>query len=387
MSNYQSDGWADNPFTFMTSRDVPIIDVSPTPMKPLLRDLFEKIKAKYLRMPPAKINPLEPVATTQWSPEMGMTQTLVDRFAPNPAFIGLPLRRKDIETQVGTKGFNTHYNIMIDQSGSMRAPACHYEGDALHRGLVCRLATANLISQAKLNLDSFIVYSYNNTGKIVWPLPNGEPSYDYDAAVDFLTGDGIKQLWNPIEMEGKIDAWNPDTNNIVNALDAIVPDGDNNEASAFEIMIENTQKHDIGGSITVFITDGHNLKGPLEESSSVSGGKSFDNWFRSANPQNKVFYIILQDKGSESSMDRYCKGVEDALINIYGYPREIASKFVWKFPDSRMIDPETGELIEDLWDQMGWLFTEIGKIFAGISEEFEDVVEYFEEIGHDDPDD
>ena len=58
-----------------------------------------------------------------------------------------------------------------------------------------------------------------------------------------------------------------------------------------------------------------------------------------------------------------------------------------KFPDKRMIDPETGELIEDLWDQMGWLFTEIGKIFAGISEEFEDVVEYFEDIGHDDPDD
>jgi hypothetical protein len=152
-------------------------------------------------------------------------------------------------------------------------------------------------------------------------------------------------------------------------------------------MIENTQKHDIGGSITVFITDGHNLKGPLEESSSVSGGKSFDNWFRSANPQNKVFYIILQDARSESSMDRFCKGVEDALISIYGYPREIASKFVWKFPDSRMVDPETGEIIEDLWDQMGWLFTEIGKIFAGISEEFEDVVEYFEEIGHEDPDD
>jgi hypothetical protein len=52
-----------------------------------------------------------------------------------------------------------------------------------------------------------------------------------------------------------------------------------------------------------------------------------------------------------------------------------------------MIDPETGELIEDLWDQMGWLFTEIGKIFAGISQEFEDVVEYFEDIGHEDPDD
>ena len=188
-------------------------------------------------------------------------------------------------------------------------------------------------------------------------------------------------------MDGKIDAWDRDTNNMVNAMDAIVPDGDNNEASAFEIMIENTKKHDIGGSITVFITDGHNLKGPLEESSSVSGGKSFDNWFRTQNPQNKVFYIILRSAADDSRMDRYCQRVEDALMNIYGYPREIAKKFVWKFPDQRMIDPETGELIEDLWDQMGWLFTEIGKIFAGISEEFEDVVEYFEDIGHDDPDD
>jgi len=182
MSDYQSDGWADNPFTFAQSRSIPIVDSSPVPLKPLLRDLFDKIKAKYLRMPPAKINPLEPVATTQWSPEMGMSQTLADRFAPNPAFIGLPLRRKDIETQVGTKGFNTHYNIMIDQSGSMRRTATTYEGNSLHRGLVCRLATANLISQAKLNLDSFVVYSYNGTGKIVWPLPAGEPSFDYDEA-------------------------------------------------------------------------------------------------------------------------------------------------------------------------------------------------------------
>jgi len=387
MSDYQSDGWADNPFTFAQSRSIPIVDSSPVPLKPLLRDLFDKIKAKYLRMPPAKINPLEPVATTQWSPEMGMSQTLADRFAPNPAFIGLPLRRKDIETQVGTKGFNTHYNIMIDQSGSMRRTATTYEGNSLHRGLVCRLATANLISQAKLNLDSFVVYSYNGTGKIVWPLPAGEPSFDYDEAVDFLTGDGVKQLWNPIEMGGKISAWDTPTNNIVNALDAIVPDGDNNEANAFEIMIENTQKHDIGGSITVFITDGHNLKGPLEESSSVSGGKSFDNWFRSQNALNKVFYIILRDAGEQATMDKYCKRVENSLMDLYGYPREIAKKFVWKFPDPRMIDPETGELIEDLWDQMGWLFTEIGKIFAGISQEFEDVVEYFEDIGHEDPDD
>ena len=41
-------------------------------------------------MPIAKINPVEPVSTTQWTPEMGMGDTLADRFAPNPAFIGLP---------------------------------------------------------------------------------------------------------------------------------------------------------------------------------------------------------------------------------------------------------------------------------------------------------
>jgi len=45
-----------------------------------------------------------------------------------------------------------------------------------------------------------------------------------------------------------------------------------------------------------------------------------------------------------------------------------------------MIDPETGEAITDVMDQMGWLFTEIGKIFAGTSEVFEDVVEYFGDI-------
>ena len=378
MSDYVADSWADNPFAFTSSRQIPNVIASPVPLSPILRDAFEKLKAKYLKMPPAKINPVEPVATTQWSPEMGMSQTLADRFAPNPAFIGLPLRRKDIETQVGTKGFNTHYNICIDQSGSMQRESTVYDGTSLHRGLVCRLATACLINQASLNLDSFTVYSYNNSGKIVWPIPDGEPSFEYSDAVDFLTSDGAKSIWNPMDMSGKTSAWGSGiTNDIINALDTMVPDGDNNEDHAFEVMIENSRKHDISGMITVFITDGDNLARPLTASSSVSGGKSYDEWMRQF---GKVFYIILRSESDQRTMDGYVKDVVNSLVKIYDYPKEIAQMFVWKFPDPRMIDPETGEAITDVMDQMGWLFTEIGKIFAGTSEVFEDVVEYFGDI-------
>ena len=191
MSDYQSDGWADNPFTFSISRQVPNTEGVPVPITGILRDLFERIKVKFMRMPPAKITPLEPVATTQWTPEMGMTQTLTDRFAPNPAFIGLPLRRKDIETTQGKKGFNTHYNLILDQSSSMNTESyvIPKTGVTLNRSLVCRLASACLIKQASFNLDSFSIFSYNETGKIIWPLPDGEPSFEYDDAISFLTNE------------------------------------------------------------------------------------------------------------------------------------------------------------------------------------------------------
>lgn len=373
MSDYQSDGWADNPFTFSYQRQIPEVVGSPVPIKRVLRDLFDKIKAKFMKMPPAKITPMEPVATTQWSPEMGMAQTLTDRFAPNPAFIGLPLRRKDIETTQGTKGFNTHYNVTIDQSGSMNAPAYTdpETGIELHRGLVCRLATACLINQASLNMDSFTVFSYNNSGKIVWPLPDGGPSFEYDEAVDFLTNDGVTGLVNAITNGNSVNS-----NDMVNALNAVVPDGDNNEANAFEVMIENAKEHDITGMITLFITDGDNLALPLKESSSVSDGKPFDEWMRQF---GHLFYIIIRsdENYDQRQMDDYTRQVIDSMVSIYDYPREIAEKFVWKFPDPRMIDPETGEYMTDIMDQMGWLFTEIGKIFAGTSDYFDDVVEYF----------
>ena len=106
-------------------------------------------------------------------------------------------------------------------------------------------------------------------------------------------------------MDGKTSAWGTGiTNDIINALDTMVPDGDNNEDHAFEVMIENSRKHDISGMITVFITDGDNLARPITASSSVSGGKSYDEWMRQF---GKVFYIILRSESDQGVMDRYVK--------------------------------------------------------------------------------
>lgn len=378
MSDYVADSWADNPFAFTYSRQIPNIVSNPVPLSPILRDAFEKLKTKYLKMPPAKINPLEPAGTRQWTPEMGMSQTLPDRFAPNPAFIGLPLRREDIETQVGTKGFNTHYNICLDQSGSMKSTSTIYDGTSLHRGLVVRLATACLISQAKLNLDSFTIYSYNNSGKIVWPIPSGEPSFEYDEAVDFLTSDGSKSIWNPMSRSGKVSASqayrNGITNDVLNALDAISPDGNTNHDHAFEVMIENSQKHDISGMTTLYMTDGDDLGATLLHSSSISGGKSYDEWLRQ---YGLVIYVILMSESERNQLDANINETVEALMELYDWPREVAQKFVRGFPDPQMIDPETGEAITDVMEQISWLFTDIGKIFAGTSEAFDDIADYY----------
>jgi hypothetical protein len=161
---------------------------------------------------------------------------------------------------------------------------------------------------------------------------------------------------------------------LLNALDAAVPDGENNEANAFEVMIDNVKENDINGLITVFITDGDNLAGPLKEYSTASDNKPFDEWMRQF---GHLFYIIIRADNEQRTMDQYVKQVVQSLVSIYDYPEDIAKKFVWKFPDPAMIDPETGETMTDIMDQMGWLFTEIGKIFAGTSEYFDDVVEYF----------
>ena len=379
MSDYQSDGWTENPFTFSTSRQVPDNEGIPIPITGILRDLLERIKVKFMRMPPAKIQPIEPVATTQWTPEMGMAQTLADRFAPNPAFIGLPLRRKDIETTQGTKGFNTHYNIILDQSSSMTGASyvIPESGITLNRSLVCRIASACLITQASYNMDSFSMFSYNDTGKIVWPLPSGGPSFDYQDAVDFLTADGVKTLFNSITSKGSI-SRNADNETLLDSLSAIHPTGYTNFDSAYEITIDTCEKSDISNMITVFITDGDGLSEIIAQGSQtkVTGGVTYDEWFRKG--QNKLFYILIGSAGSSSLKKEY-KNVVKELMELYNYPREIAEKFVWMFPDEAMTDPETGEAMTDIMDQMAWLFTEIGKIYAGISEYFQDIVDFMEE--------
>jgi len=381
MSDIQGDAWADNPFTFGKSFTLPDVKPQPVPIKNILRDFFAKLKAKYIKMPPAKINPVEPVSTTAWSPEMGLGDTLTDRFAPNPAFIGIPLKRKDVPSQTGTKGWNTHYNIMVDQSGSMSANSTSYEGVPLDRSLVCRLATSCLIKQASFNTDSFTVYTYNDIGKICFPMPEGEPSYDYQGGMDFLTAESVSALWNITnQSQGSIDsAWADSSageNMLLNALAAMVPDGQNNEEHAMQVMIRGMQHHNIEGCITVFITDGDNLAGPVEQGQSApeTGGVTYDEWLRR---YGHVFYIVLRDEGN-SSIESNKRATRRSLMNTYGWEESIADKFVWGFPDAKMIDPATGETLTDVADQMAWLFAEIGKIFAGTSEEF---AELEEELG------
>lgn len=383
MSDVQQSGWADNPFTFSITHGVQPADPMPFSMDNFLQDFFDKLKAKYVKMPPAKIQPVEPVATTQWTPEMGMGQTLTDRFAPNPAFIGIPLKRKDIETTVGTKGWNTHYNIMVDQSGSMGAIATQFNGKNCDRTIVCRLATACLIKQASYNFDSFTVFSYNDRGKLLWNL-DGEPAYNYQNCIDWLISDSISKVWNIVENNkgNSTQAWSDGGENcMINALAPMVADGDNNEDSAFDVMVKNSQKYDIKGMITVFITDGDSLSAPITHTNpELTGSLTYDQWMRQF---GHLFYILIRSESEQRTMNDYKRRCVANLMKTYGWSEPLASKFVWCFPDPRMVDPETGELITDVGDQMGWLFAEIGKIFAGTSEEFSDLAEELGVIGHD----
>ncbi len=183
-------------------------------------------------------------------------------------------------------------------------------------------------------------------------------------------------------------------NNMINCLAPYVPDGSTNDNSGFDIMIKNSQKHDITGMITVFLTDGDGLadtskrywsndyggswKGGTgafnpdnvtEEGKKMIGNKSYDQWLRQF---GHVFYIIIRSEDEQREIRYNVEAIESHLMGLYGWDREEASKFIWGFPDVGMKD-SSGRPITDVAEQMAWLFAEIGRIGAGLSEEFNDL--------------
>ena len=372
MSAVQRSGWAESPFTFSITHDITPAEPQPFGMSNFLKDFFEKLKAKYVRVPPSQIESEEDIGSEGWRPEQGMSGAKLDTFAPNPGFIPITQRRKPLVTHKGVKGFNTHYNIMGDQSASMRASATEFEGKSCDRSIVLRLAASCLIKQASFNMDSFTVYSYNDRGKLLWPL-NGEPAYNYEDCISWLTSDSISKVWNIVENNAGnvIDSWTEGSkNNMLNSLAPFVPDGSNNEQSAFDVMIQNCQKHEISGMITVFLTDGDSLPHSIIDSNvELTGSLTYDAWLRQF---GHVFYIILRNEEEQSEIDENVEAIEGHLMRLYGWNREEASKFIWGFPDTDMKD-SSGNPITDVADQMVWLFAEIGRIGAGLSEEFNDL--------------
>ena len=359
MSDVQRSGWADNPFTFSITHGITPAEPQPFGMSNFLKDFFEKLKAKYVRVPPSQIESEEDIGSEGWRPELGMSGAKLDTFAPDPGFLPITQKRKPLITHHGVKGFNTHYNIMGDQSASMRASATEFEGKECDRTLVLRLAASCLIKQASFNMDSFTLYSYNDMGKVLWNL-NGEPAYNYEDCIEWLTADSISKVWNIVENnKGSTDtAWRTEgsQNNMINCLAPYVPDGNNNENSAFDVMIENCQKHNITGMITVFLTDGDELadtserhfryksgqSGPngtgwwrggtgafnpdnvTDEGKKMIGNKSYDQWLRQF---GHVFYIILRDQKEQIAIDRNVEAIESHLMGLYGWERKEASKF------------------------------------------------------------
>ncbi len=373
MSDVQRSGWADNPFTFSIAHDITPPEPQPFEISNFLKDFFEKLKTKYVQVPPSHIDSEEDIGSEAWRPEHGMSGARLDTFAPDPGFLGIPQKRKTLITQKGIKGWNTHYNIMGDQSSSMSLPATEFEGKSCDRTIVLRLAASCLIKQASFNMDSFTVYSYNDSGKVLWPIPNGEPAYNYEDCIAWLTAESISKVWNIVENNRgtSTQAWSDGSeNNMLNCLAPYVPDGSNNEKSAFDVMIQNCQKHDISGMITVFLTDGDSLPASIIDSNrELTGSLTYDAWLRQF---GHVFYIILRNKDEQRKIDMNVEKIASHLMRLYGWNHEEASKFIWGFPDSNMKDSADNP-ITDVADQMAWLFAEIGRIGAGLSEEFNDL--------------
>ena len=387
MSDIQGDAWADNPFTFGKILPLPDVQPQPVPITNILRDCFTKLKTKFVQMPPAKINPLEPIGTENWTPEMSLSNTLTDRFAPNPAFM-LGLKRKDEVSSQGTKGWNTHYNLVLDQSSSMKESCSQFEGTNLNRSLVTRIAASCLIKQASFNTDSFTVYSYNDTGRIAFPLPAGDPSYDYQGGIAWLTAASISSLWNITQSsQGEVsyvDKNEVGTDLMITALAAIAPIGLTNHQDAMECLIDNMTTKTIQGCITLYMTDGDGIFNAINQTYDKITPTCYDEWLRQF---GHVFYIILDSskiirnvsvagrlfpEGTKGAIVKEHQAIV-ALSKVSGMSAAEASRFVWTFPNDKMLDPATNLPFETITEQMAWLFAEIGKIFAGTSEEFLDL--------------
>ena len=289
---------AENPFIFYEEEELLNQGLEKLSPPSPHRAMYEELAPLLLRSPPAKRYPQEPSGTKGWDVLIDPMSALMPTSAVPDPIIGLTTQRTMRPTVTGKEGLATHLNIIVDVSSSMGGPeynnwACYgYAPSGYGMGgediaLVC---CAMMISQAALSGDSFAIYSFSGSAKIVWE----GPSQDYSGALAYILGN-----------------YSPKDPNRPFAVG-----GSTSIESALNLLGESMEGYDFDQSVTVLITDG-SFKSTYAADTAIFN-KDYTYNDVDIRKMGPLFYVVLGAPAVANQSEKSVKSFRGALKEQYG---------------------------------------------------------------------
>lgn len=301
--------WNENPFVFFEEGE--LVNQGMEKMSPPspIRAIYEKLAPLIIRSPPAKRFPQEPSGVASFNILTDPLSALMPTSAVPDPIIGLTTQRTMRPTVQGKEGMATHLNILVDCSGSMSGPESYEGGEcygyspngyALGGEDIAMIVVAMMVGQASISGDSFAIYSFNRSAKVVWE----GPSQDYSACMEYLLAN-----YSPGDDQRPF-----------------APDGGTDIGAGLNLIGKTMGEYDFDQSVTVVITDGSFKEVSMAQSQILNRGYTYnDNFIRAMGP---TFYVIIGSTNAEQAAlpqsqrvvtvaDKSVTNFQEALKNEY----------------------------------------------------------------------
>ena len=289
---------AENPFIFYDEEELINQGLERLAPPSPHRAIYEKLAPLLLRSPPAKRYPQEPSGTKGWDVLIDPMSALMPTSAVPDPIIGLTTQRTMRPTVTGKEGLATHLNIVVDVSGSMGGPEnngglCYgytQAGFGMSGEDIAVVCCAMMVSQAALSGDSFAIYSFNRTGKVVW----AGPSQDYSGALEYILGN-----YSPTDSDRPF-----------------AVSGGTSIPSALNIVGTTLEGYEFDQCVTVLITDGS--FGNVYSAESAIFDSAFQYNDVDIRGMGPLFYVVLGSPHGKQQQENSVSSFQQALKNHYG---------------------------------------------------------------------
>lgn len=278
--------WDENPFVFFGEGELIGGGLEKVAPPNPIKAIYENLAPLIIRSPPAKRYPQEPSGVAGFNILTDPLSALMPTSAVPDPIIGITTQRKMRPTVQGKEGLATHLNILVDTSGSMMGPENYGDGGAQCYGYtpsgyglggedIAKIVIAMMVGQASLSGDTFSLFSYANSAKVVWE----GPSQDYSGCLDYILAD-----------------YSPKDPNR-----PFMASGGNQMSDGLNLIYETVGMYDFDQAVTVVITDGTFVTESSARNQCMNSGYPHtDETIRKMGP---LFYVVIG-----SAMDEYNMG-------------------------------------------------------------------------------